>query len=126
MELEMEFEPIYYEPILNQDGFYIDCLDEYRDEYTFVNGITCRCGSKKDHIIMKNVNSLRQHMKSKKHQKWLEEINCNLPNYYQECIRLREQINALQQNNQHLTYLLQQKDYHIHYLENMNINYIHS
>ena len=126
MDLEIEFEPIYYEPILNEDGFYIDCLDVYKDEDILKNGIICTCCSKKEHVIMKNIISLRQHLKSKKHQKWLKEINCNLPNYYQECLHLREQINAQQQNNQHLVYLLQQKDYHIHYLENVNSTYMHS
>lgn len=126
MDLTIEFEPIYYEPTLNEDGFYMDCLDLYKDYHTLENGVICTCGTKKEHVIMKNLTSFRQHIKSKSHQKWIIEKNCNLPNYYQECLNLKEQNNALHEHNQHLLYLLQQKDYQIQYLENMNSTYIHS
>lgn len=118
MDIEIEKEPLYYEPRINENGFFVDYYDLDETIDIFEQGIMCTCGSRKEHTIIRSLNAYRQHIKSKSHQKWIHEKNKNIPNYYQENLILKERILGLEQQNQHLIYLLQEKDYYIQYLQN--------
>lgn len=121
MDIEIEYEPIYYSFMLNNQGIYVD-HDLDKNNEAFKQGFICTCGNRKEHTIIKDIRSFRQHIKSKCHQEWLNNKNKELPNYYQECLKLNNQINALNQRNQELLYLLEQKESQIQYYEN-NRNY---
>lgn len=47
------------------------------------HGIRCHCGSRKDKIY-ETYGVFSQHIKTKTHQKWLENLNLNKANYYIE------------------------------------------
>jgi len=103
LETLIEQEPTYYSPIKNENGIYVDQYPD-KNDFRIQNGFICTCGTRKEHSIMNNSMSFRQHIKTKTHQTWLMKKNESNPNYYQECKRLEH-------------YIVQQNDY-IYFLEN--------
>tara|TARA_Y100000389_G_scaffold187015_1_gene207999 strand:- start:343 stop:738 length:396 start_codon:yes stop_codon:yes gene_type:complete len=71
--------PLLYEPDY-KDGDYIDKIP-----FDFLTGIKCPCSSYKD-VVFKNRSSLKQHFKSKNHEKWINILNENRVNYYSQCL----------------------------------------
>jgi hypothetical protein len=88
--MDLAVEPDIYEPNINDKGEYIDVLP-YSGK--FQNGFRCPCGARREHIF-DNRQSFSVHIKTKSHQKWLQEMNMNKMNYYSENIKLRETINT--------------------------------
>jgi hypothetical protein len=86
--MELAIEPDIYEPNINEKGDYIDVI---HCSYKFKNGIRCSCGTRKEHIY-DNRQSFFTHIKTKTHQKWLNELNMNKMNYYVENVKLKELI----------------------------------
>ena len=88
--MEITLTPDTYSPGLNDKCDYVDCMPVIR------NGIYCPCGSRKDKIYENN-SKFQIHTKSKKHQKWLENMNHNKSNYYVESLKQKELVETQQQ-----------------------------
>ena len=71
--------PLFYEPGY-KDGEYIDVIP-----FDFLTGIKCPCSTYKD-VVFKNRSSLKQHFKTKNHEKWMKQLNENRVNYYSQCL----------------------------------------
>jgi hypothetical protein len=83
--MEIERKPDIYQPSNDFNGNYIDSIPNFK----FNNhGIICPCANK-DKIFLSR-SSFTCHTKTKKHIKWLEEINNNKSNYLVENISLNE------------------------------------
>ena len=80
MNMEITLQPEIYAPSVNSQGNYQDSIPSFLE---FKNGIICPCGSRKDGIFKKSA-AFSAHMKTKTHQKWLENLTQNRSNYYVE------------------------------------------
>jgi len=78
--MELVTEPDTYAPGMDDMGNYIDRVPPFN---TIKHGIRCPCGSRKDKIYETH-NVFSQHVKTKAHQKWLQNLNLNRANYYIE------------------------------------------
>jgi hypothetical protein len=83
--MELSKTPDIYEPLLGEDGKYIDCSPNF----TTRNGLRCVCGTK---TIFTNKASFAQHCKTALHQTWLSLLNSSRVNYYIENQRLEETV----------------------------------
>jgi inner membrane protein involved in colicin E2 resistance len=90
-----------YSPNIDANGKYIDKIPSF---HIYKNGLRCPCGSRKDKIYDCS-SYFNSHIKTKTHQKWLENINANKTNYYIENIKLLDTI-----NNQKLIIAKMEKD----------------
>ena len=88
--MDLLLEPDIYEPNINEKGDYVDSCPS---SYKFQNGLRCCCGTRKEHIFDSRP-SFSSHIKTKTHQKWLQELNINKLNYYTENIKCKEIINT--------------------------------
>jgi hypothetical protein len=86
--MDLAIEPNIYEPSIDEKGDYCDYIPSSNK---FKNGLTCICGTRKEHIF-DNRQSFTGHIKTKTHQKWLSELNTNKLNYFTENIKLNETI----------------------------------
>ena len=86
--MNLSLEPDIYEPNINEKGDYIDNIP-YSSK--FQNGLRCPCGTRKEHVFDIR-SSFGSHIKTKTHQKWLQELNTNKLNHYTENIKLKELI----------------------------------
>lgn len=86
--MELAVESDIYSPSIDSKGNYVDKLPSC---ILFKNGIRCPCGSRKDKCYDSS-SSFANHLKTKTHQKWLNELNCNKANYFVENISLKETI----------------------------------
>ena len=84
--MEITCEAEIYSPSVDQEGRYIDSLPP-NCKY----GIRCPCSSRKEKIYENN-RAFCNHLKTKMHIKWLEELNNNRSNYFVENIRLQDTI----------------------------------
>lgn len=78
--MELVTEPDIYSPNIDDIGNYIDKVPCFGN---LKHGIRCRCGSRKDKIY-DTYSIFSQHIKTKSHQKWLQDLNLNKANYYIE------------------------------------------
>ena len=78
--MELVIEPETYSPSIDQIGNYIDKIPPFSN---LKHGIRCPCGSRKDKIY-DTYSIFSQHIKTKTHQKWIENLNLNKANYYIE------------------------------------------
>jgi hypothetical protein len=101
--MNLSLEPDIYEPNINEKGDYIDNIP-YSSK--FQNVLRCPCGTRKEHVFDIR-SSFGSHIKTKTHQKWLQELNTNKLNHYTENIKLKELI-----GNQKLIIAKLQKDVH--------------
>ena len=72
---------------------YVASINEQGEFYdnpfaTFTRPMTCPCRGD-IHKVYDTKQSFKSHTKTKGHQGWLEKINLNKRNYYEEVIRLR-------------------------------------
>lgn len=88
--MELAVESDIYEPSIKDNGNYTDYLPP---SSKFKNGLRCPCGARKDHVFDSRP-SFGTHIKTKTHQKWLEDLNTNKMNYYSECEKLKELVNS--------------------------------
>jgi hypothetical protein len=86
MELAVEAE--LYVPSIDEHGNYIDKVPP---SSVFKNGLRCPCGSRKDKVY-ESYTLFATHIKSKCHQKWLDNVNLNKANYYIENENLKETV----------------------------------
>ena len=87
--MDLTVESDIYEPCINENADYSDYLPP---SSKFKNGLRCPCGTRKEHIFDSR-QSFSGHIKTKTHQKWLQDLNSNKMNYYTENIKLNETIN---------------------------------
>ena len=85
INMDISLTPDTYVPSVDDNGNYIDNIPTIR------NGLICPCGSRKDKVYENNM-KFAIHIKSKKHQKWILQLNQNKANYYVECIKSKELI----------------------------------
>jgi len=83
-------EPDIYEPSIDLIGNYVDKIPSFAN---LKNGLRCPCGARKDKCYENHTN-FAIHIKSKTHQKWLNDLNTNRNNYFVENITLRETVNT--------------------------------
>lgn len=89
-----------YSPQLTETGEYIDNTKYIR------GGMVCPCSG---HLYGTD-KLFRSHISSKRHQNWLQKLNCNKQNYYDECMKYKEEIKSLQQINVRLENDIKKKD----------------
>ena len=87
--MELIIEPDTYVPSIDNIGVYIDIVPSFNN---LKNGLRCLCGSRKDKCY-ESYSIFTTHIKTKCHQKWLNNINCNKANYYIDNEKLRDEIN---------------------------------
>jgi hypothetical protein len=83
--MELITEPDIYAPSIDETGKYIDKLPAF-----FKHGVQCPCGARKEKVY-ESKPKLKEHLKTKVHQKWLDDMNANRSNHYIEALR-NEQI----------------------------------
>ena len=86
--MELVEEPDIYSPSVDENGNYVDIIPSF---CLIKKGLRCPCGSRKDKIYETN-SIFSAHIKSKTHQKWIENLNLNMVNYYVENEELKETI----------------------------------
>tara|TARA_B100001093_G_C26609574_1_gene919575 strand:+ start:114 stop:497 length:384 start_codon:yes stop_codon:yes gene_type:complete len=85
--MDIAIEPEIYQPSTDFNGNYIDSVPNFKFR---TSGIICPC-SNKDKVFCSRSNFV-SHSKTKKHLKWLEEINNNKTNYLIDNTSLKETI----------------------------------
>ena len=85
--MELVTEPDTYSPNIDDKGNYVDKVPSF---YTnaLANGLRCPCGTRKDKIYTSHA-TFTAHIKTKTHEKWLQELNTNKANFYVESQKLR-------------------------------------
>jgi inner membrane protein involved in colicin E2 resistance len=78
--MELVTEPDIYSPSIDDMGNYVDKIPSFT---IIKKGIQCPCASRKEKIYDKH-NVFSQHIKTKHHKKWLQELNTNRANHYIE------------------------------------------
>jgi len=86
--MELATEPDTYTPSMDNMGNYVDKVPSFAN---IKHGIRCPCGSRKDKAYETH-GMFAQHIKSKTHQKWLEQLNLNKANYYIENEALKQTV----------------------------------
>ena len=86
--MELVTDSDYYSPSIDDKGNYIDKIPSFNN---IKNGLRCPCGTRKDKTYDCS-GYFTTHIKTKTHQKWIEELNTNKSNYFTENIKLRETI----------------------------------
>lgn len=86
--MELVTEPDVYSPSINDMGNYVDKIPAFNN---IKHGLRCPCGSRKDKTY--DTHSIfASHIKTKKHQSWLVDMNLNKTNFYVENINLKNTI----------------------------------
>jgi len=85
--MNIDLRPETYQPSMNEDGGYIDSMPNFKN---ITNGVICPC-STSEKVFLSRI-SFSTHMKSKRHTKWLSEINNNRRNYVVENANLKETV----------------------------------
>ena len=86
--MELVTEPDVYSPSINDMGNYVDKIPAFNN---IKHGLRCPCGSRKDKTY--DTHSIfASHIKTKKHQSWLVDMNLNKTNFYLENISLKNTI----------------------------------
>ena len=88
--MDLIVEPDIYSPSVDNNGNYVDKIPSFNN---LKNGLRCPCGTRKDKCYESTIN-FSTHIKTKKHVKWLSDVNLNRANYFVENMNLREIINS--------------------------------
>ena len=88
--MDIIIESDIYEPYIDETNNYTDLIPPSNK---FIHGLRCPCGARKEHIF-DNRAKFTIHVKSKRHQQWINELNINKINYFSECEKLRETVNT--------------------------------
>jgi hypothetical protein len=83
--MDLTVEPELYAPSLDDAGTYVDKV--HYAKY----GLVCPCGARRDKVY-ESTTKFQQHIKTKVHQKWLEDLNANKSNFYIRVIELEETV----------------------------------
>jgi hypothetical protein len=111
--MDISCEAEIYAPAVDESGKYVDSIPP-NCRY----GIRCPCSSRRDKIYENN-KAFSNHLRTKMHVKWLEELNNNRSNYFVENIRLQETIKNQQQIIAKLEIEIKNKILTIDYLTNI-------
>ena len=84
--MELITEPDIYSPSIDETGKYIDKLPAF-----FKHGIQCPCGARKEKVY-ESKPKLKEHLKTKSHQKWLDDMNANRSNHFIESNQLKDTV----------------------------------
>lgn len=87
--MSLSLEPELYSPSIDEQGNYVDKIPPAS---AFSHGLKCPCGARRDKSYISH-GVFSQHIKTKIHQKWLQDINLNRINYYVENQSLKEILN---------------------------------
>ena len=90
--MELVTEPDTYSPNIDDKGNYVDKVPSF---YTnaLATGLRCPCGTRKDKIYTSHA-TFTAHIKTKTHEKWLQELNTNKANFYVESQKLRDVVQS--------------------------------
>jgi len=110
--MELITEPDIYAPSIDETGKYIDKLPAF-----FKHGIQCPCGARKEKVY-ESKPKLKEHLKTKSHQKWLDDMNANRSNHFIESNQLKETVKNQQIIIAQLTRQLDAKMKEIEILKN--------
>lgn len=86
--LDIALEPEIYCPNVDSTGNYIDKIPS---SLVLKNGIRCPCGTRQ-YKSYNTTSKFTLHIRSKKHQQWLSDLNVNKLNYYEENIKLKDTV----------------------------------
>lgn len=86
--MEIATEPDTYSPSIDDKGNYIDKVPSFNTNST-ANGLRCPCGTRKDKIYTSHA-TFTAHIKTKTHEKWLQDLNANKANFYIENQKLKD------------------------------------
>ena len=87
--MSLTLEPELYSPSIDEQGNYVDKIPPAS---AFSHGLKCPCGSRRDKSYISH-GVFSQHIKTKIHQKWLQDVNLNRINYYVENQSLKDVVN---------------------------------
>ena len=88
--MDIAVESDIYEQYIDETNNYIDLIPPSNK---FIYGLRCPCGVRKEHVF-DNRTKFTSHIKSKRHQQWLNGLNVNKMNYFSECEKLKETVNT--------------------------------
>lgn len=84
-DTDLALTPDTYSPAIDELGNYCDSIPHIR------HGIYCPCGGRKDKVY-ESKHSFATHIKTKCHQRWLEDLSRNKTNYYEEVQSLKQTV----------------------------------
>lgn len=87
---DLMLEPEWYSPNVDDSGRYVDKVPHFN---VLKSGVRCPCGSRRDKVFSSSA-TFQTHMKSKIHQKWMEELNLNRLNLYVENVNLKALVDS--------------------------------
>jgi len=90
--MELATEPDTYSPNIDDKGNYVDKVPSFHTN-ALANGLRCPCGTRKDKIYTSHA-MFTAHIKTKTHEKWLQDLNTNRANFYIENQKLKEIVHS--------------------------------
>jgi len=90
--MELATEPDTYSPNIDHHGSYADKVPSFNTA-ALANGLRCSCGTRKDKVYT-SAAMFASHIKTKTHEKWLQDLNANKANLYIENKKLRDLIQS--------------------------------
>jgi hypothetical protein len=85
-------EPDTYCPNIDEHGNYADRIPSFNTA-ALANGLRCPCGTRKDKVYA-SAAMFASHIKTKTHEKWLQDLNANKANFYIENKKLRDLVQS--------------------------------
>ena len=102
--MELSLEPELYSPSIDSTGAYVDAVPS---QTAFKHGLRCPCGSRGGQKAFVSKPLFSTHIKTKHHQKWIEQLNTNRTNHFTENVQLKETL-----HNQQLVICKMEKELH--------------
>lgn len=84
--MDITVEPEIYCPMIDEKGNYIDMCPSF-----IKYGIRCPCGARGDWVY-DTKSKFKQHILGVKHKKWIQQMNNNKLNFYENNIKLQETV----------------------------------
>jgi len=85
---DLVLEAEIYTPNVDDNGIYVDKIPQIA---TLKHGIRCPCGTRQDKTY-NTVVKFSAHIKTKKHQEWISNLSKNKLNYYEENVKLKDNV----------------------------------
>lgn len=83
MLMDLSLTPDTYTLGIDEIGNYVDIIPSIRQ------GIICPCAARKDKVY-ESASKFGTHIKTKRHQKWVIDMNRNKANHYNELLQCKE------------------------------------
>jgi len=90
--MAMATEPDMYSPNIDDSGNYADKVPSFNTA-ALANGLRCACGTRKDKVYT-TAAMFSSHIKTKTHEKWIQDLNANKANFYIENKKLRDLVQS--------------------------------